>query len=547
MQADPHAAGWDEASRLPESMTIKAPSAGKSPIVIPFGTLVIEDITGNLLHRAVVPVVDNGWIALPMPLSLGGYSWHLWIGDKKKAPIEGGLFRDFDTIGIWQSVLPPPATGPPLARWSETVPLDWYALHSDDVMKGVTTGPCEEQGYFIRCSLPYGIAGPGIFIQGEFVVGWTFETGGGDAHLWNGDTGGDLTAEIRMEAYYSQTFAESREEKWLQALAGVGGDNIQRLEDILHAYRYPRKLADSQLLPILDPDHMTAQLLIRMEELTAAGYGDEVVNRFDRQILLEIDNPDVVITLAELTAQIYGNEAAITTIEWVKDYLTLSSADSVRFSRIHRDLYTRLLEEMTQRGDWGSVAQWLSAARTQYPDDPLLYLFEIRLALSSGNWDDAEQLLTARTYPETASRQVAELQAEIDRMKASDGQVVVRFRPGSRNIRVTADLNGELSQAFLIDTGASMVTIPESTARRLGISLEDGAPIRTVFTAGGPVAAHEVTIDEITLNGWRIGQVAALVLDIPGQPELGLLGLNYLSRFDMDLQAEKGLLILTPK
>ena len=91
------------------------------------------------------------------------------------------------------------------------------------------------------------------------------------------------------------------------------------------------------------------------------------------------------------------------------------------------------------------------------------------------------------------------------------------------------------------------MTIPLSTARRLGIPLNGSSPIRTVYTAGGPVEAREVTIDEITLNGWSVRRVTALVLDIPGRSDLGLLGLNYLNRFDMDLRAEKGLLTLTPK
>ena len=40
------------------------------PMVIPVGTLVLEDITGRSLHRAVVPIVDAGWVVLPMHLQV---------------------------------------------------------------------------------------------------------------------------------------------------------------------------------------------------------------------------------------------------------------------------------------------------------------------------------------------------------------------------------------------------------------------------------------------------------------------------------------------
>ena len=536
-----------DAIRLEESITIRPLAPDKSTVVVPIGTLVIEDITGKALHRLVVPIIDSGWIALPMPWSIAGYRWRLWIDSRTDAAIEGGVFQDADGVGIWQTALSLPAPGPPLAPWNEAVPLYWHPLRADASLKAVSPRGCGQLGYFIRCDMPYGVSGPGLFFQNDVVVGWTLEPAANGAFLWNGDSGDDLTAEIPIDDYYRQTFAESREEKWLLALAEDKRDDLRQLDALLDAYRYPRKLADWQLPPNLDPVRMVALLQQLLEKLAADGYGTEVVNRFDRQVLLEINDPDLVVQVAELTGQIYGNEAAINTIEWVKDYLSLTSTESARFNGTHREFYIRLLDEYALRADWTSVAQRLAAARTQFPDDPQLYLFEVRLALANGNWKDAEQILSVRTYPASISGQVDRLQSQIDRFKGSEGKVVVRFRPGSRNIRVTADLNGQVSQPFLIDTGASVVTIPTATAQRLGIPIGESAPMQTVFTAGGPVEAREVTIDEILLDGWRVQGVTALVLDLPGQSDLGLLGLNYLSRFDMDLQTEEGLLILTPK
>lgn len=61
------------------------------------------------------------------------------------------------------------------------------------------------------------------------------------------------------------------------------------------------------------------------------------------------------------------------------------------------------------------------------------------------------------------------------------------------------------------------------------------------------IYAPEVMLDSITLEDFEINNVRALVLDLPNQPETGLLGMNYLRRFRMDLNTDEGLLLLAPK
>ena len=93
----------------------------------------------------------------------------------------------------------------------------------------------------------------------------------------------------------------------------------------------------------------------------------------------------------------------------------------------------------------------------------------------------------------------------------------------------------EMTIAACKDTGASMVTIPSSTARDLGLVVDTRSPMRKVITAGGVQYAPEVMLSSITVEGWEVNNIKALVLDIPNQPDLGLLGLNYLEQFRMDM------------
>jgi clan AA aspartic protease (TIGR02281 family) len=99
----------------------------------------------------------------------------------------------------------------------------------------------------------------------------------------------------------------------------------------------------------------------------------------------------------------------------------------------------------------------------------------------------------------------------------------------------------------MVDTGASLVTVPAATAQRLGIDLSYNLPRRLFYSATGVHNAIEITLPYIELNGWVVESVKALVVDLPGQPGVGLLGMNYLSNFRMDLNTDDGILMLEPR
>jgi len=154
-------------------------------------------------------------------------------------------------------------------------------------------------------------------------------------------------------------------------------------------------------------------------------------------------------------------------------------------------------------------------------------------------------MLHMRNYPPEYRDRYELLRLRISEIKGQEDKIVIRFPRGSGTIPVTASVNGTIPQNFLVDTGASMVTIPSSTADSLGLEVVHGQ--RTVSTAGGIVKVREVIINSIAIDGQVEYDVGAYVLDLPGRPGLGLLGLNYLGRFRMDLKSEEGTLMLAPR
>jgi clan AA aspartic protease (TIGR02281 family) len=170
----------------------------------------------------------------------------------------------------------------------------------------------------------------------------------------------------------------------------------------------------------------------------------------------------------------------------------------------------------------------------------------VEAALLAGDTALARELLSARSYPSDLQDRAAALAARIDEAFAQADGILIPFIPGSPVIETTARLNGVLSQRFLVDTGASLTTIPSATADRLGLS-SGSARHREVTTAGGVVTAWEAALDSIVLEDEAVSDLTVLVLDIPDNPDLGLLGMNFIRHFEMDLDNQKGTLMLRPR
>jgi len=93
----------------------------------------------------------------------------------------------------------------------------------------------------------------------------------------------------------------------------------------------------------------------------------------------------------------------------------------------------------------------------------------------------------------------------------------------------TGSINGAMVQ-FLVDTGATMVSMSVSDARRIGINYLQGRRGQT-RTANGVVGVYRVTLDTVKLGDITLNNVDALVHETE-MPFL-LLGMSFLNRVEM--------------
>lgn len=139
------------------------------------------------------------------------------------------------------------------------------------------------------------------------------------------------------------------------------------------------------------------------------------------------------------------------------------------------------------------------------------------------------------------------VQIEIDGKRRSlrIGQnAVAEVATGDSPVRLTADSQGHfqttgtvngVSQRFLVDTGATAISIGAGDARRLGLDLSK-AEKGISQTANGQTVVYRVKLDKVKVGEITLYNVDGVVhsQDLP----FALLGMSFLNRTDMQREGD---------
>jgi aspartyl protease family protein len=107
-------------------------------------------------------------------------------------------------------------------------------------------------------------------------------------------------------------------------------------------------------------------------------------------------------------------------------------------------------------------------------------------------------------------------------------QIVLPVGPGG-HFTTMGMINGQVT-SFLVDTGATSVSIGQIEAEKLGLRYMYGKRIVTQ-TANGVVPAYQLQLTSIRIGAIEVRDVEAIV--IPGLMSHVLLGNSFLNRFQM--------------
>jgi aspartyl protease family protein len=121
------------------------------------------------------------------------------------------------------------------------------------------------------------------------------------------------------------------------------------------------------------------------------------------------------------------------------------------------------------------------------------------------------------------------------------------------SVMLTADTQGHffadgvvngVPMRFVVDTGATLISLPASEARRLSLDFRKGQKGMT-NTANGTATAYRIKLDTVRIGDITLNNVDAVVMERDDGLSSALLGMNFLNR--MDMKREGDIMTLTKR
>lgn len=112
---------------------------------------------------------------------------------------------------------------------------------------------------------------------------------------------------------------------------------------------------------------------------------------------------------------------------------------------------------------------------------------------------------------------------------ANTGRKIVLSSGHGGHFTTVGNINGHSTQ-FLVDTGATAISISQSEAERMGLRYREGRRTMTQ-TANGIIPAYALMLDTVRIGDVEVRGIEAIV--VPSQMSHVLLGNSFLTRFQM--------------
>ncbi len=367
--------------------------------------------------------------------------------------------------------------------------------------------------------------------------------------MWNLSHDTNLLYENYVDDFYYETFAGGREEYFATALTtGRDSSPQEQLQIFVEGFRLPPKLLPEETPRFLKTKAVFPYISKLVNHIMDQGAYEYIATLVEEPLLWEMSDLELLVNVILATQNIYGNGTAVNFIEESGVYIQHAfEGEKVELIQLHLKLYLEWIKNLLDNMDIESGWFVYNRAQPHFNESLELHLLGVELALAENDWAEAESLLYQREYPAKFRETSMLLANRISDLKGQENKIVIKFQPGSSEIPVNVTVNDRVDHDFLVDTGASLVSVPYSTVVTLGLENQMSQHQYKVQTPGGPVFASVVMLSSIELQGWVVSDVKALVIDLPDRPGLGLLGLNFLGRFKFNLRADEGIFTLEPR
>lgn len=458
------------------------------------------------------------------------------------------LFWDTDNPVVFLK-LPPTNTGNKtsdsaykVGAWTTSDPFYLLSSDSQSLTKINFFKVIEKQGDLLVIEIDnLHIESPSIIIQDNELVGWVFPSfQKNTAYLWLGE---EFALPSDEPAIPTTLFALLFKDKEILNKS-MNSLNNDLLRQYFFSFTQFMKKNDNQNMRYIEKASVLTDVFC--SKLTEIGAVRDIANQLTPEILAMLKNKSILKSFAWSNVDIYGYGRSIGLLDDILGINKDSDEFDVEIFSTISSLYVSWIESLLAVDDNMNAMSVYDFAIRDLPDDQKIKLLGAEIYLKFGDWEKAESIIKNTKFDKQYLPTLEKLKKIISDMKSLKNKIVIKLQPNPTNsIFLNATLNDRVSQKFIVDTGASLVSIPSETVRALNIT--SSSKERTISTASGIFKTREITLDSITINGKRISNIQAVIIDLPDDKGVGLLGMSFLNRFHVELNNGSGELLLTPK
>lgn len=167
------------------------------------------------------------------------------------------------------------------------------------------------------------------------------------------------------------------------------------------------------------------------------------------------------------------------------------------------------------------------------------------LALTSAQYREETEEVDRAELEEHVVTWLDTVEGHLQAFNADFSRLQVPVKREGRSLVVTARVNDRGTGTFIVDTGATLVTLSAAAAERLGVDYRSGAVMRMSLADGSEREGRGVMLRSLAVGDAREVNVPAAVMDDPPAGGVdGLLGMSFLGKFMMSLDGPEGGLVL---
>jgi clan AA aspartic protease (TIGR02281 family) len=152
---------------------------------------------------------------------------------------------------------------------------------------------------------------------------------------------------------------------------------------------------------------------------------------------------------------------------------------------------------------------------------------QIALRVMHANFE-TPQGLTADQILSSINKRIEKIEQEI-----FSESIKMKVEGGSLYVDVVV---GKAATRMVVDSGATLITLPQKTANELGITVPvDARELKLVLADGRTIPARGVILPKVRIGGFEAENVEAAVLDAIASEAEPLLGMSFLSNFKFEI------------